>query len=557
MKSDETLRTLTFKNAATIAGAPAHAGFVLHVVIGSAVTTHALPSKGEIVIGRSRACDVCIDDPSVSRQHMRLRLDDAIVAIDLGAQNGIVINGVRLAREGRQMIQPGATMEIGGAMVVLQRGTPAARPRRIWSHTYFEGRVEDECARAERTNGAFSILRVRSSSIDKLESLLSSLLEPSDVLASYGPADLEALLMDRVIENAREIEKEIRARAPGLDITVAVVSYPKDGRSAGALLAAAHAALEPQKGAPSSMNLRPSLVPLVSALKRIARGNVSVLVTGETGVGKELIAELVHQASPRASKTLVKLNCAALSETLLASELFGHERGAFTGADRAKQGILELADGGTVFLDEIGELPTSVQPKLLRVLEDRTVIRVGALRGRVVDVRFVSATNRDLDAEVAQGRFREDLYYRLNGFQVHLPPLRQEPGDIDMLVSDFLASAARAAGLRKTPPLDDEARALIASYSWPGNARELRNVIERAVLLSNGDTIGVEHLPVDKMRMRVVGTTVAGDGEKMRITAALAECGGNQTHAARLLGISRGTLLSRMDAYGLIRPRKR
>ncbi len=299
-----------------------------------------------------------------------------------------------------------------------------------------------------------------------------------------------------------------------------------------------------------------------------------MVLGGETGVGKELVAELVHARSPRAKHPLLKLNCASFTETLLASELFGHERGAFTGADRAKAGVLEIADGGTVFLDEVGELPASIQPKLLRVLEDRMVTRVGGVKGRPVDVRFVAATNRDLETEVAEGRFRQDLYFRLSGFQLHVRALRERPEDIPVLARAFVEHAAASNGLATPPALSGAALDVLVAYSWPGNVRELRNVIDRAVLLCTGGEITVEHLPTDKMKQRVALFTPAGGGpggaqagrdpliealakrEKQSVVDALAKCAGNQTHAARLLGISRGTLLARMATHGLARPRK-
>jgi DNA-binding NtrC family response regulator len=562
---DDTLRTLTFKTATSASGV-VHGDLVLHVILGSAVTSHALQRNASVLVGRSRGADIVIDHPSVSRRHMRIYTGNELVVEDLGASNGVVVVGARVPPHGRVAIQPGVTVELGAAMVVVQRGAASPSPRRVWSHSYFEGRVEDECARAERTGGSFAVLRVRGQS-EHLEEIISSALEPSDALARYGPSDLEGLLLERSSEQAEAVAKEVARRiaARGIEAHVAVACCPRDARSAGALLAAAQQAVEPRRSpglarSPRSV-LRPSLTPMLGALERVAAGAVSVLVTGETGTGKEVVAELIHRGSPRASSPLVKLNCAAFTETLLASELFGHERGAFTGADRAKPGILESADGGTVFLDELGEMPLSIQPKLLRVLEDRVVVRVGALRGKAIDVRFVAATNRDLEREVAEGRFREDLYWRLNGFQVHLPPLRETRGDIAVLVEHFLATAARSAGLRAAPELTPAAQELFAGYAWPGNVRELRNVIERAVLLSGGERIDLEHLPVDKMRARIVASdplgAAVGEREKTRIAQALAQCGGNQTHAAKLLGIARGTLLSRMDQYGITRPRKR
>jgi DNA-binding NtrC family response regulator len=243
----------------------------------------------------------------------------------------------------------------------------------------------------------------------------------------------------------------------------------------------------------------------------------------------------------------VCINCAALSEPLLESELFGHERGAFTGATGAKPGLLETAPGGTVFLDEVGELPAALQAKLLRVIETRELTRVGSVRPRQIDVRFIAATNRDLEAEVARGTFRRDLFFRLNGMTLSLPPLRARPREIPVLCRLFLKELSGAAG-RKTPPrLTAEALAQLCAHGWPGNVRELRNAIERALLLAPGDEIGIEHLP---------GAAPAPVGERERILAVLAACAGNQSRAARELGISRKVLLARLDAYGVKRPRK-
>jgi transcriptional regulator with PAS, ATPase and Fis domain len=306
--------------------------------------------------------------------------------------------------------------------------------------------------------------------------------------------------------------------------------------------------------------VRPSADPmreLSRLVERIAKSTLSVLVLGETGAGKEMIAQRIHDLSPRADKPFLRLHCAALSESLLESELFGHERGAFTGAVQQKLGLLETAHRGTVFLDEVGELPLATQVKLLRVLEDKKVLRVGGLEPRTIDVRFVAATNRDLEQEVAEKRFRQDLFFRLNGITLYVPPLRERRGEIEPLAHGF-------AGDTK---LSRAALARLASYDWPGNVRELRNVIERAVVLAGDGQVLPEHLGLDEARARPSSAPSEGAGagdlktaigalEYQRIIDALAACGGNQTQAARMLGISRGTLIARLQRYELPRPRK-
>ncbi|WP_437935471.1 sigma 54-interacting transcriptional regulator [Sorangium sp. So ce341] len=315
----------------------------------------------------------------------------------------------------------------------------------------------------------------------------------------------------------------------------------------------------------------------------ISRSLISVLLLGETGVGKEVLARAIHDSSPRASRPFLALNCAALSESLLESELFGHEKGAFTGATEARPGLFEAAAGGTVFLDEVGELPPSTQIKLLRVIEARQVLRVGGRAPRSIDVRFVSATNRDLEAEMERGAFRQDLFFRLNGVALTIPPLRERVAEIGPLAQTFADSACRLMDRPRPPALSAAVRSALERYPWPGNVRELRHVIERAVVLCAGETLLLEHLP-DKLRARgeqrpapgPAGT--AGDArasadtggaarerqrldaearERERIIAALEACGGNQTHAAAQLGISRRTLINRLEAFSLPRPRKR
>jgi len=300
---------------------------------------------------------------------------------------------------------------------------------------------------------------------------------------------------------------------------------------------------------------------------RAAATDITVLLLGESGTGKEILAEAVHRNSSRRDRPFLRIHCAAVPEHLLESELFGHEKGSFSGATQTKPGLLETAEGGTVLLDEIGDMPLSLQPKLLRVLEDHQVMRLGSLRNRSVDVRFVAATNRNLEEDARRGTFRLDLYYRLNGFCIELPPLRDRLGDIEPLTELFLRRAADATGLA-APRLSSESLALLLRYSWPGNVRELRNVIERAVILAS-DTAEItpDHLPghlLDDVAPPAIPSAALDDepspvlavsgGERDRIIDALARCGGNQSAAAKLLGMSRNALIKRVRTYGLPRP---
>jgi two-component system, NtrC family, response regulator AtoC len=308
---------------------------------------------------------------------------------------------------------------------------------------------------------------------------------------------------------------------------------------------------------------------------RAAPANINVLLLGETGVGKEVLARAIHARSTRAKGPFVGINCAALSDSLLESELFGHEKGAFTGAIQARPGLFEAAAGGTVFLDEVGELAPSTQAKLLRVLEERVVVRLGSTRSRPIDVRLLAATNRDLEAASHGGAFRSDLYFRINSLSLTIPPLRDRPGEIEPLAHLFLAAACRLIECQEIPTLSDAALQVLRRHRWPGNVRELRNAIERAVVLCPLGTILPEHLPPAMTAAQPAGlagpTAAPGFGaapdrpadladeirsvERARILETLAATGGNQSEAARRLGISRGTLIARIAQYGVPRPR--
>ncbi len=302
--------------------------------------------------------------------------------------------------------------------------------------------------------------------------------------------------------------------------------------------------------------------------KRVAASNATVLLLGETGTGKEVLARYVHEQSPRADKPLVAVNCAALSETLLESELFGHEKGAFTGAIAQKVGRFELADGGTLFLDEIGEIPAAVQAKLLRVLQEKEFVRVGGTRTIACDVRVLAATNRDLPAAIRDGRFRQDLYYRLNVFPIELAPLRARQEDIPPLVEHFAQRCAKSLGVPQ-PHLSSQAMGLLIMYPWPGNVRELQNVVERAVLLAEGEILP-RHLPPEITEQAQSAADAATPGappggapapapslwgyEKALIVKALTDCKWNQSKAARTLGITRDNLRYRVKKYNIKKP---
>jgi len=300
----------------------------------------------------------------------------------------------------------------------------------------------------------------------------------------------------------------------------------------------------------------PAFAEVLRQVEQVAATPATVLLTGETGTGKEVIAEAIHELSPRAERRLVKVHCAAIPETLLESELFGHARGAFTGAVREKPGLVEVADGGTLFLDEIGEIPLDIQAKLLRVLQEGEVQRIGETAPRKVDVRVVAATNRDLEVEVREGRFREDLWYRINVIPIHLPPLRQRGDDALLLARHFLEQETDRLGRTDLEGFTPEALEALRAYAWPGNVRELQNAIARAAALAPGPLVREEDLP-DRVR----GATPAGrrlvlpedmtleEIERLMILHALEVTGGNKKEAAARLGISLATLYRKLDRY--------
>ena len=303
----------------------------------------------------------------------------------------------------------------------------------------------------------------------------------------------------------------------------------------------------------------PAMLAVMKLVERVASSNVSVLVTGESGTGKELVARALHELSSRRNKPFVAVNCAAIPETLIESEIFGHEKGAFTGAEQRRAGCFELAEEGTLLLDEIGEMPMATQAKLLRVLEDRKLRRLGAKTETPVDVRVVAATNVDPLAAVAAGKLRGDLYYRLNVFNIEMPALRAHLADVPAIAEKMIADMNAKHGCMVTG-VAEPLLARLLTYTWPGNVRELRNVIERAVVLAGAGELGVEHLPggfgqtiatareEDGAVHLEVGTTV-DEGERQLILKTLESTGGNKTKAAEILGISVKTLQNKVKEY--------
>ncbi len=550
----------------------------LVVHLDSEERTYPLPDHGVLTVGRAPECDIRVEHRSVSRFHLLLHLDSGVAVEDRGSANGTVLH-----RE------------------------------------------------SERAAGQDEVTGGRQQS----QHLPSGVRTPIEL----GTVIQVGAVMLTVRQQASAATSLVRGKRDGDKLGPAVL-------------------------------LDPGMRELYNLAVRAARGDITVLILGETGSGKEILAETIHHRSRRSAGPFLRLNCAAFGESLLESELFGYEKGAFTGATQSRVGLLESSNGGTVFLDEIGELPLSIQAKLLRVLEERTIRPVGSNKTRTVDVRFVTATNRDLRREIRRGTFREDLYFRISGVHFEIPPLRRRPSEILPLAEFFLSRYCNACGLA-VPRLAEDARQRLLGYTWPGNVRELRSAIERAVFLSpdgliHADNLLIDHaLDVDWMRdaaededstrdfdpptdvrMPAVippriehsgagrrtsgagfeaglpsrrgqaapsdsgspysggpysngsqgvgphsggpysGGSHAGnhwaqgaggrnpdaeeqssgveaeppsapEGERERILWALECCAGNQTRAAALLGISRRTLVTRLDTYAIQRPRKR
>jgi transcriptional regulator of acetoin/glycerol metabolism len=496
-----------------------------------------VPARRRATVGRGPDVDVIVKDKLASRRHLAIdaMADGAVVVEDLGSRNGSRVDGKLLVPHRPTRLEAGSICAIGAhiAFVARDEGPRWVEPSELRASSGAPGtrhlvlRAEGATLTASTDEGLDDTnndARNWAAIVGTLaahfspHSFITRENDGSLALVARGPdtaaVERASLALARLgLHVAESFEPPARPDAPA--VVASTACHPFD-------------------------------------LRRVAESDITVLVTGETGVGKEVVARNIHAMSKRAGGKLVVVNCAAIAESLFESELFGHERGAFTGALVARQGFIETADGGTLFLDEVGELPIALQAKLLRVLDERTVVRVGSVQPRPVDVRFVAATLRNLPALVAEGRFRDDLYYRLSGVTVRVAPLRERTSELPSLVEALLARSSHP-----RPRLTEAAMAALRRHTFPGNVRELRAILERAMLCQDDGVIDVEHLVFDEPDVSAAPTRVQDDSRRARITSALDRHAGNQTKAAEELGVSRRTLTNWLNELGLPRPRKR
>jgi DNA-binding NtrC family response regulator len=538
-----------------------------------------LRAGASIVVGRTYPSDAVIDDRSLSRQHVRFTADEGGVSIeDLESTNGTWINGARVTKARAAF---GDVVRIGDVVASLHVVPPrASGVPAVDGHDRFMSALEDEVKRAHTFARPVALVMIAGDHVSRWMPALASALRPADRIGLY--ADDTALVMlpevarDAAIARAKELAEIARAKRAGLAV------LPDDGASAEELVTAVRASLAtgiaeeraPSVAPPSMVVRNERMHAVLDEVARVAPSALPILIHGETGTGKELVARAAHDASPRKRAPMRSINCGAIPQSLASGLLFGHERGAFTSADRASKGLFEQAHGGTVFLDEIGELSLDVQAAVLRVLETKRLMRLGGDREIEVDVRVVAATHRDLESMCDAGTFRRDLLYRLNAVVLELPPLRDRADEIEALASAFLAEA-NLASKRSVRGLDADAMELVRRWPWPGNVRELKNAIDRAVVIARGDVITTADLPV---RMRESAPrepsasapprdTSSGEDapvdfkervkqrtrsfESEVIVEALKRAKGNQTEAARLLKMPVRTLAHKMKELGI------
>jgi DNA-binding NtrC family response regulator len=550
--------------------------------------------KGKgLVIGREAPADFVLDDPTLSRAHARFAwLDDGVSVEDLGSRNGTIVRGERVATA---LVRTGEEILLGQVLVRVQP-TATRDGHGLEGHDAFRATLEREIVRARFFGEVLALFFVRrrdGAHIGTFARGVQQLLRPVDRLAAYSADALEILLPKVGASEAAGLAKALGADRGAGALVCAAAVYPDAAGSCEELIAAGRAALlEASKtsapvvatGGARVASIEPSAAGPVAAstamqelfdtVDRLATAVIPVLLWGETGTGKEVIAQAIHRRGPRAGRPLVCVNCGAIPPQLVESTLFGHERGAFTGAHQRQRGVFESADGGTVLLDEIGELPAPAQAALLRVLETRRLTRVGSSDEVAVDVRVIAATHRDLEEMVRAGTFRRDLLYRLNAMIVRIPPLRERVEDIEPLCARFLREASEA-NQRSVRGVHPAALKSLTRYAWPGNVRELKNAIERAVVISRGDVVTLEDLPepIRKCDAATATTTATTSSaadlvsnleddaldlktflqrcEADYLVRALRRADWNQSEAARLLSLPRRTLIHKMQQYGI------
>ncbi|MBS2013663.1 MAG: sigma 54-interacting transcriptional regulator [Deltaproteobacteria bacterium] len=583
---DTTMREL----APVSRGAP-RASLVFYFREGATIV---VPGTNPITVGRAWPADIVIEDPSLSRTHARFFTapDGGVVFEDLGSTNGTRLNGTRVPR-GR--IAPGDEVRAGDVIVALHVLSTVPGLVGLLSYDTLVRYLDDELVRARTFGRSVSLVMVGARAPGHpLRAWAPALLErlrPVDRAAVYAADAVLVALPEAGRAEADALGGAIVAGDSALRYGSAV--FPDNGTTVDELLDAARTAMV--RGASGATIPAPApstrgfvvgerMRPVWEMVERVAPAVLPVLVLGETGVGKEVVTRALHAKSPRRDGPLRSVNCAAIPQSLVESVLFGHEKGAFTGADKMAKGLFEQAHGGTLMLDEVGELPLAAQAALLRVLETKQIVRVGGDRDITVDVRVVAATHRDLERMSEEGAFRTDLYYRLQGVTIGIPPLRERRDEIRPLAEAFLADACRENG-RSLRGIDDGAMTALMSWRWPGNVRELKNVMERAVVVARGDVVTMEDLPE---RVRSAGTTsgaafavpapsgapAAGPSaapppldpsldykERLRlemqryetqlIVDALTRAGGNVSAAAQSLKIPVRTLTHKMQTLGI------
>lgn len=517
-----------------------------------------LPAAGSLRVGRSAPSEVVLTSPYLSREHASFALEGGHVRVtDVGSKNGVVFRGEAVHDA---LLSPGDEVLLGPVRVSVLWLDSDERGEAVRGHDWLAAALEAEVTRARFFDRPLSLLHVRGEGVPAgaLGAFVRTLVRPVDHVGLYGHEGVDVLLPEARADDALFMAASIAAaRREGLGgLTVGVSTFPQEASSEALLEAAREACrratpkqrvVRASAGQPGPTTTTADLVAESAAMRalldkvgRVARTPAPVLLVGETGAGKEVIARLVHERSARADKPFVAVNCGALPEHLVEATLFGHERGAFTGAVSQAAGVFEAAAGGTVFLDELGELPAPAQAALLRVLETKRVTRVGSTRELATEFRVVAATHRDLEAMVREGRFREDLYYRLSTLSFVVPPLRVRPEDLAPLVELFLRRAREQGGARASR-ISPHALATLRGYPFPGNVRELRNAIDYAAFTCEGELVEAHDLPDRVTRARAAGGL--GVDEPGRGADDEGEVGGG-SYAERLLEAERAILLA-------------